>query len=431
MKNIASSGQPDAGGRSGGADTLAGGFRRIGANLGGACRFYVLLLRRWGSIAARQHSVFIKKGILMNHAKVWSIVGLVVLSLVACGRGTATALPGPAPTPIPLPLSELGPYSAGKRSYVAEDPARGNREVPITVWYPAVRPEGATQTAFWVDRGWDPDPSGAPYPLLVSSTKVANIFAPYLISHGFAWVSVDGIDSYPQMRDEMYNQPMDILFALNEVATHPSEGLEGMIDADRAGAIGYSFDGYNTLAMSGARVDPDYYRAQCAAPDTTTTEVILSRLSAFSCDPAKDWDAFAARAGDSLTTSDDGLWQPMADPRIRAVMPMACEGWWLFGERGLAAVDRPTLMLVSTDDELYAENMLIYEHLGAPDKAFISFVGRDHMMIYDTDMVARMAHFAVAFFGVHLQGREDLRQYFSEQFISQYDDLAWGAAEGE
>ena len=112
-------------------------------------------------------------------------------------------------------------------------------------------------------------------------------------------------------------------------------------------------------------------------------------------------------------------------------MPLAGEGWLLFGDRGLAAVDRPTLILVGTKDELYAENALIYELLGSPDMALISFVGPGHMMVYDPQMVARMAHFAVAFFGYHLQGREELAYYFSQEFVGQHDDLAWGVYEGE
>ena len=42
-----------------------------------------------------------------------------------------------------------------------------------------------------------------------------------------------------------------------------------------------------------------------------------------------------------------------------------------------------------------------------------------------------MAHFAVAFFGYHLQGREDLGFYFSEEFVGQHDNLAWGVYPGE
>jgi predicted dienelactone hydrolase len=149
-------------------------------------------------------------------------------------------------------------------------------------------------------------------------------------------------------------------------------------------------------------------------------------MSAFSCVPAKEWDKYVAHVDESITDSENGLWQPLTDKRIRAVMPMAGEGWWLFGERGLAAVDRPVLIIVSTEDELYKENVLIYEHLGTSDKSLISFIGQDHMMIYNKEMIARMAHFAVAFFGYHLQGREEFARYFSEEFVSQQDGLAWG-----
>jgi predicted dienelactone hydrolase len=345
---------------------------------------------------------------------------------------SAEATPAPAASPVPaaspgqsaFPLGEPGPYHVSRRTFTTEDPSRGDRFVAITVWYPAVRPPD------WKDArpsiGAIPDRSGAPYPLILSSTTVAMELAPDLVSHGFAWASVNNINTYPTVDDQAIDQPLDILFALDQVAAHPPEGLEGVIDAERAGAVGYSFDGFNTLAMSGARVDPEYYLAQCPTPDATTAAV-LSELSAFGCGPAENWAAFAAHAGTGLTASEDGLWRPMTDRRIRAVMPMAAEGWWLFGPRGLAAADRPTLMLAGTKDELYPENALIFERLGAPDKAMISFLGQDHFtMLLDQEMAARMAHFAVAFFGHHLQGREELAQYYSEAFVARHDDLAWG-----
>jgi predicted dienelactone hydrolase len=293
------------------------------------------------------------------------------------------------------------------------------------VWYPALAPEDATKRR--VIPLADPDRSGAPYPLILSSAKVGSILAPYLVTHGFVWAGVTRIDSYAEMNEQVIDQPLDILFVLDQVASHPPEDLEGMIDAERAGAIGYSFDGYNALALSGARIDPAFYLALCADPDAVKTVT----LSAFSCEAARAWDEFAAHAGEAITTSEDGLWQPMTDERIRAVMPMAGEGWWLFGEKGLAAVDRPTLILVATQDELYPENVQIFEHLGTPDKSLISFVGPNHYMVYDMEMVARMAHFAVAFFGYYLQGREDLAWYFSEDFVAQHGDLAWGVYEAE
>lgn len=322
----------------------------------------------------------------------------------------------------PYPLAGPGPYGVGMRSFKAVDSARGDREVGITVWYPAVPAAGDDVMEPVKDAR--PDGGGAPYPLILSSTKVAKIFAPYLVSRGFTWASVDGIDYYLSMGESMIDQPLDILFALNQVAIYPPAGLEGLIDTEHAGAIGYSFDGYNALAMSGARIDPAYYLAQCPDPDLET-QAILGSLSAFSCAPARDWDEFIAHAGKSVAESEDGLWQPMTDERIRAVMPMACEGWWLFGERGLAAVDRPILMLAGSKDELYKENVLIFNHLGTSDKSMIVFIDQDHMMIYDTGMIERIAHFAIAFFGCHLQGRRDLAQYFSQEFVASHADLAW------
>lgn len=351
----------------------------------------------------------------MTRVKSLGTIGMVLLCLVACG-------------PAPYKLAESGPYHVGMRTIKLVDDSRGNRQVSVTVWYPAVQLADSTSSA--PIRDADPDPEGAPYPLILSSTKVAGIFAPYLVSHGFAWASVDGIDTYSTFYEGVIDQPLDILFALDQVASGLPQELDGMIDAAHAGAIGYSFDGNNALILGGARIDPEHYLAQCPYPEPTT-EAILSYTSAFGCGPARAWDDFGAHFGEAITASEDGLWQPITDERIRAVMPMAAEGWWLFGERGLAAVDRPMLMIVATQDGQYPENALIFEHLGTPDNALISFVGPDHMMVYDPEMVARMAHFAVAFFGYHLQGRQDLARYFSEDFVAQHDDLFWGVYPGE
>ncbi|MGD9049581.1 MAG: hypothetical protein PVF77_16105 [Anaerolineae bacterium] len=376
------------------------------------------------------------------------LVGMVILLLAACSparepSAAATLTTSPVTTvPITavqsvippagtqeqaaLPLSEPGPYRVSVRELPAEDASRDGRKVGVRVWYPALRPEGTTGNRLLPNA--EPDHSGAPYPLILSSAKFGSVVAPYLVSHGFVWAGVTRIDTYAEMNEEMIDQPLDLLFALDQVASDPPQGLEGMIDAERTGATGYSFDGYNALALSGARIDPAHYLAQCPEPDATT-EAILSNLSAFGCTMAGRWPEFTAHAGPALTTSQDGLWQPMTDGRIRAVMPLAGEGWWLFGPKGLAAVDRPTLIIAGTGDELYPENAQIYQYLGTPDKVMISFVGPGHMMIFNREQVARLAHFAVAFFGYHLQGRQEMAWYFSEDFVAQHDDLAWGVYE--
>ena len=47
-------------------------------------------------------------------------------------------------------------------------------------------------------------------------------------------------------------------------------------------------------------------------------------------------------------------------------------------------------------------------------------------MVLDERMAERMAHFATAFFGYHLAGREEMAPLFSEAFVAEHDDLAWG-----
>ncbi len=330
-----------------------------------------------------------------------------------------------------FPLSEPGQYDFGTKGafsqeYLFMDASRNNREISLMVWYPAKLQKDAPANDY--NPNAEPDMSGAPYPLILSSAKVGSIFGPHLASHGFVVVGVKGIDTF-KWNHNLINQPLDILFALVQVASQPLEGLEGMIDAEHAGTMGYSFDGYNSLAMSGARVDPEFYLAQCAKPQLEEYWIQFEY-----CEPAKAWDEFTAQAGDAITTSNDGLWQPMTDERIRAVIPMGPDGAQLFGERGLASVDRPTMIICGTEDNLadyQMEAVYIYEHIGAPDKTLISFIGEDHFMIESDEPILRMKHFITAFFGYYLQGQEDYTKYFSEDFVSKHDGLAWGVYENK
>ena len=69
--------------------------------------------------------------------------------------------------------------------------------------------------------------------------------------------------------------PRDQDFALEQISSNSLEGLNGMIDLDNAGAMGYSFDGYNALAQSGARINPEFYLQKCshASPGSTAPKL--------------------------------------------------------------------------------------------------------------------------------------------------------------
>lgn len=364
--------------------------------------------------------------------KLFGTLGIGILLLLACNPATVI-LPDATPTTQSqlLPLSETGPYGTGTLRIKVEDPSRDGRKFSIYLWYPAVIPEDLTTSESISDA--NPDLSGAPYPLLLMFSDTATLFAPYLASHGFIVAGLVVLDSYEKWDRWLIDYPLDILFALDRLASNPPDGMEGVIDTDHAGAMGYSFDGYVSLALSGARVDPDLYLAQCAQPPKEEPARPEEWIP-YMCDMKAQWDEIVAYAGEEITASEDGLWQPMTDERIRAVMPMATEGAWWFGERGLSAVNRPVLIIAGTADDIspyIQENVYIFEHLGTTDRAMISFVDKGHMMILRPEIIAQMQHFAMAFFGYHLQGREDWAEYFSENFVAQYDNLAWGVYAGK
>lgn len=330
-----------------------------------------------------------------------------------------------------MPLSGLGDYPVGiRRNIIFYDENRSGREVILTIWYPAKGGQGEPGTSI---TDAEPELSGAPYPVILSSSKVGFIFARSLVSHGFTYVGVNKIDSYPIYDNNLIDQPLDILFALKMMAENPPEGLDGVINTDIAGTIGYSFDAFNSLAMSGARIDPEAYLADCASAEIHVP-IPPDWWIEYICTLSNNWADFEAHAGPAITESDNGLWQPITDARIKAVMPMGPEGAWIFNERGLAAVDRPVFLVSAEKDDLNIydlEAAVLYDQIGFSEKYMVTILGKGHMMIYDPHVVDQMRHFANAFFGYYLQGRDDYLDYFSEDFISQYDGLAWGVTQGE
>lgn len=403
----------------------------------------------------------------MSCIKSLPMIGIIVFLLVACGPATGpppdatatgpqaaattpadTSSPTTAPpaatsasldTPAPasFPLSEPGPFYAGNRIYRLVDESRNGREIVLLVFYPALQQTGADGRP--IVRDAPPDMSGAPYPLILTEQDTGGVVQSHLASYGFVRVAVVSPSSGHEESGEEFvwiDTVRDFLFALDQIASDPPEGLEGVIDSDHVGVMGHSYGGDVSLVLSGVRVDPEFYRSQCAQELAREPESVRRFYGEFICPDAQKWDRFAAYAGDEITASDDGLWQPITDERIRAVMPSAPSITWYFGERGLAAADRPTFLLCGTEDTVYSgssylETVYAFEHLGTPERFMVSLIGKGHFWLLVPEGAERLSHFATAFFGTYLQGKSEYRDYFSEDFVSQFDDLAWGVYEGE
>lgn len=344
---------------------------------------------------------------------VLSIYLILVFILGACSSTTADpSLIFEIPD-VALPLSELGPYESSRISNVNYiDPERDNREISTNIHFPSADGQ--------------PDPRGAPFPLIICDHKMANKFGSHLSSHGFIVVGINKIDTYDPWDEKLIDQPLDYLFILNQLADDPPESLIGIIDTDHVGVWGYSFGGRNSLFLTGARVNPDYYLDMCGNPDVFEINFAESTIISM-CGPYENWDGFILNAGQGLTESEDGLWRPITDERILALIPMSGKGEWLFGPEGLDPVDKAVIITAGTGEGTrYEEGYKIYEELGTSEKIFISFVGQGHMMIFQPTPSSQMRHLAVAFFSYYLKGMEEYLKYFSEDYISQLEGLAWG-----
>jgi predicted dienelactone hydrolase len=317
------------------------------------------------------------------------------------------------------PVSVAGAYQVGTQILTLTDTARDNRELQTFVWYPAL---GGKDTP----RPFPPDASGSPYPLIIyshgfggSPTELTPVIE-RLVSHGFVVAALDHRDlDTPEL--VTINRPLDVLFLLNQLAALPDDSpLAGIIDTDHVGVTGFSMGGFTTVAVSGAQINPDFFKDWCAAhPDVKPD---------FYCDIVPIWDTIATYHDQVAPASDEaaanGMWQPLTDERIKAVFALAPCRSQLFGDDGLASVTIPTFIVGATNDEscpydLDASNF--YAHLGSEDRSLVTLDKRTHIMVIRE--LPLLMQYETAFFGLHLQGKSDYAQYLAPDTASAFRNV--------
>jgi predicted dienelactone hydrolase len=316
-----------------------------------------------------------------------------------------------------LPLSEPGPYTVGTRNMTFVDENRDAREVDVTVRYPAVE---AGEDAL-------PDLSNAPYPLILYShghggnrLELAYLTR-HLASHGFVVAAMEqkghGGLFVPT---DVVDQPMDVLFVLDQLASLSESDLVGVFDPDNTGVVGYSGGGYDAIMVSGARWDDAYHWQWCAEHPGIYPQA---------CSRSEQISAY--RQQFEPLPAQGELWQPITDERIKAVLPLTGGPGPVFGERGLASATVPMLLIAGTADHdapYEWAGVFVYEYWGGDERALISIIGANHLFGYgaNSPKTAVVMHFATAFFGYYLQGQEDYAQYLTADFVNGIGDLVWG-----
>ena len=283
-------------------------------------------------------------------------------------------------------------------------------------------PEGATVGILGLQNA-ELDASGAPFPLIVYShyrggeSRLTLDAGPHLASYGFVVASA----SHHDTDTALVNRPYDVLFLIDQLAALTDDPLAGLVDTDHVGVTGFGLGANTALLINGTQIDPASYEAACPDPPRSVSALDLCyyRYTA--------WDELVAYRAQFDTLNEGELWPAITDARIRAVVPVdPCYGP-LFGERGLAGATVPTLIIGLLDEDqcLYRRDAaFIY------DRYLVTLMDVDHAEAMGaTRALETFNHFATAFFGYYLQGREDYGDYLTADFVDQHEDLAWGPVE--
>ncbi len=279
------------------------------------------------------------------------------------------------------PYAAHGPFAVGARYFAVQD---GDHTLNFTMWYPALNPSNAPEAITYASKyhpsipgrailNAAPDTTHAPYPLVVFSAGLGGIPLTYasllehLASYGLIVMSSDPRDD-PEWAAAA-TRPIDTKLAISyaDKATAPGGALEGLLDTGHIAVVGHSTGGWAALVGGGAQFD----LGGCAAhPD----------------EDCRQWmphtQEIAAQLG--LQAVPSGLWPPLNDPRVGAVIALAPDGdVWGAEYDGVAAMKVPTLVMAGTMDTLNRPEYAaypIYQHLGSAQKGLIKFEKGDHFI---------------------------------------------------
>lgn len=301
------------------------------------------------------------------------------------------------------PVALFGDPGEHRVGYSAlEHPREDAPALEVKAWYPAEgEPDGSATIEYAVRikfPGFPSDPlpilghahkdaeakaSTGPYPLVVLSHGFSmnpewyHPLAEHLASHGFVVLAPEHTESdwTTDVVAASVARPADVSSTIDFASTG---SLSAIIDTEHVGVIGHSYGGYTSLAVAGARIDPQDLMNRCA-------EVADPAVTSFFCDPfLGGQEELATLMG--LEAIPAGLWPSMADSRVDAIVPMAGDAY-LFGQTGLASVEVPAMMLGGTADTGTLWDWgagLAFDSVSSDTRVLVSLEGAEHFIEVST-----------------------------------------------
>jgi predicted dienelactone hydrolase len=316
---------------------------------------------------------------------------------------------------------------------------RYDRKLTVEVWYPAVV-EDISEVATYNDtlgRADNPnDPlvpfsfggyavrdavlsaTETPYPLIVvshgfpGSRFMMTYLTENLASKGYVVVAIDHTESVfsdvSGFGSTLLNRPLDIRFVIDQIQAMGMAGsgsfLEGSVNTENVGLVGYSMGGYGALNVAGG--------AYGAAYIPTLTQFGLPGVELLSVNVAGN-EAY------------------VKDTRVKAVYTFAPWGmnFGLWDADSLAGLDVPTFFVAGSQDDVAGYEIgprALFELSSNAERYLLTFEGARHNVapnpapaeasnydqymryadtVWDSERMNNInQHFATAFFGKFLKG---------------------------
>ncbi|RAJ12846.1 alpha/beta hydrolase family protein [Arenibacter echinorum] len=321
-----------------------------------------------------------------------------------------------------------------------------DRPLKVEVWYPAQLATGAQETVIYNEvmgtahdslrpltpftfkgrafRDAAPLTTNGSFPLLVvshgyvGSRYLMTYLTENLASKGYVVVAIDHTDSTfkdaSPFPSTLVNRAKDISFVLNQTVNLGRAGdknfLEGLVDSENIGIIGYSMGGYGVLNVAGAGYSDG--------------------LVGF----------FSGMSGGSKAIVDLAMSNPdfpKADPRIKAVVAFAPWGMerGIWDAEGLKGLKVPTFLIAGSQDDISGyEKGIKAIFIGAvnADRYLLTYKNARHNVAPNPPPVEALApglhideyyryaepswderkinnvnqHFLTAFLGIHLKQKD-------------------------
>ena len=268
-------------------------------------------------------------------------------------------------------------YNAGYQQLTFFDSTRG-RTLATAIWYPTS--DGAEVSSNEIS-GATPDPSGGPYPLILFShgwkgyNRQASFLTEQWARHGFVVAAPNhqydtGSDYDPSYEAEMqFDRPEDIRFVTDQMLSLNQDAtsfLYGMTDPNAIGMSGHSFGGHTTMMIAGAPPNLDHLAEYCQS------------------DPACNWDICCLQ--DQIQQLFPGQRViDESDPRTKAALPMAPDGYGWLQADGMAQIKIPIMIMAGGQDTmapLATEQEPMYEGI-LSTKYLLVLKNADHMAYAD------------------------------------------------